>query len=221
MRSLALGDRKSDNCDETLLGANEAIAFRSSAMRLAFVAAHISVLASVANRLARHLAKPTVGAWSRLTRCVRYIHGHSRWIQTFPIQDEVRRLDVNIDSDWAQDQDRKSASCVVTMVGTTVQVATQTTPLSSGEAETVAFRSKDHQFFLVCNPWHETWDEKSRFGSTQTLLRVKGLRAVWEPDKIRHLETGLPWLQHHVSRRNIQIHAVAGPRTKQTLDRKM
>ena len=49
-------------------------------MRLAFFAADISVFAFVANKLARHKAKSTVGAWIRLTRCVRYIHGHSRWI---------------------------------------------------------------------------------------------------------------------------------------------
>ena len=53
-----------DNYDEALLSANEATAFRSSTMRLAFVAADIPVPAFVATRLG--LAKPTVGAWNRL-----------------------------------------------------------------------------------------------------------------------------------------------------------
>ena len=96
----------------------------------------------MANRLARHMAKLTVGAWNRLKRRVRYIHGHSPWIQQCPIQDEVHRLDACTDSDWARDQDRKSVSCVVSMMGThcqRVQVATQTAPAhSSGEAEFVA-----------------------------------------------------------------------------------
>ena len=35
----------------------------------------------------------------------------------------------------------------------------------------------EHQLEMVCKPWHETWDQKSGFGSTQTLLRVKDLRA--------------------------------------------
>ena len=87
-------------------------------MRLAFVAADIPLFAFVANRLARHMAKPTVGAWERLQRCVRYILGHRWWIQTVPIQGEVRRLDVYTNSDWAQEQDHKNVSCVVTMMGT-------------------------------------------------------------------------------------------------------
>ena len=106
-------------------------------MRLAFVAVDIPVFAFVAYSLARHMAKATVGTWNR-----RYIHGHSRWIQKMPIQDEVHRLDVHTDCDCSQDQDRKSVSCVVTMMGThclRVQVATHTAPaLSSGEAEFVA-----------------------------------------------------------------------------------
>ena len=60
----------------------------------------------------------------------------------FTIQDEVHRLDVYTNRDWAQDKDRKTVSCVVPMLGTPclrVQVATQTAPaLSSGEAEFVA-----------------------------------------------------------------------------------
>ena len=58
------GDKKLDNYGETLLSASQATSFRSSAMRLAFVAADIPVFAFVANRLARHLAKPAVGAWT-------------------------------------------------------------------------------------------------------------------------------------------------------------
>ena len=73
---------------------------------------------------------------------LRYTHGHSRWIQKFPIQDEAHRLDVYTDNDLAHDQDRMSVSCVVTMMGThclRAQVATQTAPaLSTGGAKLVA-----------------------------------------------------------------------------------
>ena len=84
--------------------------------------------------------KPTFGAWNRLKRCARYIHG--RWIHKIPIQDEVHRLAVCTDSDWVRDQDRENVSCVVTMMGThclRVQDATQAAPaLSSGDSEFVA-----------------------------------------------------------------------------------
>ena len=52
-----LVDKKADNYDATLLSASGATAFRSSTMRLAFVAADIPVFVFVANRLARHKAK--------------------------------------------------------------------------------------------------------------------------------------------------------------------
>ena len=86
-----LGNNNLVNYDQMLLSASKATSFRSSTMRLAFVAADIPVFAFVARRLARHMAKRTVGAWSRLKRC-------------FPIQDEVHQLDVCTDTDWAQVQ---------------------------------------------------------------------------------------------------------------------
>ena len=57
-----------DNYDETF-SASEATSFRSSTLRPAIVATDIPVFAFVANRLARRMAKPTVGAWNRLERC--------------------------------------------------------------------------------------------------------------------------------------------------------
>ena len=100
-------------------------------MGLTFVAPDMPVFPFVASKLARHVAKPKVGMGNRLQRCVRYIHGHSGWIQNIPILNEVHSPDVHTDSDWAKDQDRKSVSCVVTMMSThclRVHVTTQTAP---------------------------------------------------------------------------------------------
>ena len=72
-----LGDKKLDSYAGTLLSASvKQHHFWSSTMGLAFVAADIPVFAFVASRLARLMAKPTVGACNRLKRCVRYMRGH-------------------------------------------------------------------------------------------------------------------------------------------------
>ena len=162
---------------QQLLSTTEATSFRSSTMRLAFVA-DIPVFAL----------------------------GHSRWIQTFPAQDEAR-----------QDKTRKSVSCVVIMIGKhclRVQVATQTAPaLSPGEAEFAAHVNGSISWNGYMHAWHETREEKSRLGSTQTLMRDKGLQAASASVKIRHLGYGLLWIQHRVGR-NSQIHKLAGPENK-------
>ena len=132
------GGKKLDNYDETLLSTSEAISFRST-MRLAFVAADIPLFAI---RLARHMAKPTVGTWNRLKRCVRYIHGHSRWIPQKTFKTKFADFKSTQTAIGNKTKTRNSVPCVANMLGThclRVEFATQTTPvLSSGEAESVA-----------------------------------------------------------------------------------
>ena len=111
-------------------------------MRSAFVSADTPVFAFIANRFAEHMANPKIGAWNWLKTCVRHMHGHSRCIRKFPVQDDIHRIDDTTDSDWAQDRDRNSGSSVVIMIGThclRVQFATQTAPtIPSGAAAFVA-----------------------------------------------------------------------------------
>ena len=112
-------------------------------MRLSFMAQDILLFQHEANRTARAMAKPTVGALNRLKRAARYMIGHGRRVQVFVEQDPVSWLDVYCDSDWAKDAvDRKSVSCAIAMRGSHClksRVSTQTAPaLSSGEAEYVA-----------------------------------------------------------------------------------
>ena len=81
-------------------------------------------------------------------------------------------------------------------------------------------KSKEHQLELVCNLWHETWDERvsSRLHTNSSVS--KGIASRVELGKIRHLDTGLLWMQHHVSRRNVETRKLQVPRTEQTLERK-
>ena len=203
--------RLEDMHDEEPLGRGQATAFRSATMRLAYLAADVPVYGFSANRLARFMAKPTVGSWARLKRCLRYLHGHGRWIQNFPLQDRPGRIDVYADSDWAQDPDRKSVSCVVTMHGKhclRVQVATQTAPaLSSGEAEFVAQVKGGSTAIGMRSMIRDMGGQVSIDLHTDSTAG-KGIASRVGLGKVRHLDTGLLWLQHHVNRRDLRIKKV-------------
>ena len=203
--------RLEDMHDEEPLSRVQATAFRSATMRLAYLAADVPVYGFSVNRLARFMAKPTVGSWARLKRCLRYLHGHGRWIQYFPAQDKPDRIDVYTDSDWAQDPDRKSVSCIVTMHGQhclRVQVATQTAPaLSSGEAEFVA-QVKGGSTAIGMRSMIRDMGGQVAIDLHTDSTAGKGIASRVGMGKIRHLDTGLLWLQHHVNRRDLRIKKV-------------
>ena len=90
--------------------------------------------------------------------------------------------------------------------GLRVQVATQTAPALEFVAQV-----KGASVGVGMQSMHETWDERvsSRLHTDSSVS--KGIASRVELGKIRHLDTGLLWVQHHVSRRNVQTHKVAGP----------
>ena len=49
------------------------------------------------------------------------------------------------------------------------------------------------------------------------LTAIKGIASRVGLGKIRHLDSGLQWIQHHVSRRNLQVHMVAGSENKEDI----
>ena len=111
-------------------------------MRLAYLSADLPHLQFSANRLARGTSKPTTGNWDRLKTAARYLKTHGRWVQEYRRQEPMTLIDILADSDRASDKtDRKSVSCVVTMIGEQCircQTATPSAPAwSSGEAEYV------------------------------------------------------------------------------------
>ena len=178
---------------------------------MAFIAARIPVLGLTPNRPERHMLKPTAGAWTRLKRCVRHIHGHGRCIHKSPIQDVVRCADIHTDGEGAKDCDGNIVSCTVTMMGThwlRVQLATQKAPApSSGEGEFVAqvkgasvgqgMRS------MIRDLGRETSIRLFTFSAASTGIASRAGRRTH-----RQLDTGLLWIQHHVSRKRIHIQKV-------------
>ncbi|CAK0797196.1 unnamed protein product [Prorocentrum cordatum] len=126
-------------------------------------------------------------------------------------RDRPSRIDAYADGDRAQDPDRKSASCVVTMHGAQclrVQVATQTAPaLSSGEAEFVAQVKGGSTAIGMRSMIRDMGGQVSIDLHTDSTAG-KGIASRVGLGKVRHLDTGLLWLQHHVNRRDLRIKKV-------------
>ncbi|CAK0871008.1 unnamed protein product [Prorocentrum cordatum] len=168
--------RLEDMHDEEPLGRGQATAFRSATMRLAYLAADVPVYGFSANRLARFMAKPTVGSWARLKRCLKYLHGHGRWIQQFPLQDQPGRIDVYADSDWAQ------AEFVAQVKGGSAAIGMRSMIRDMGGQVSIDLHTDS--------------------------TAGKGIASRVGLGKVRHLDTGLLWLQHHVNRRDLRIKKV-------------
>ena len=123
-------------------------------------------------------------------------------------------IDIFTDSDWAGDKiDRKSVSCVVTLIGghcIRCQTATQTVPaLSSGEAEYVGNVKGGSVGIGMQSMARDFGDERVVRIATDSSAS-KGIASRLGFCKIRHLDTGLLWLQHHVRRKVLQLVKTVG-----------
>ena len=108
-------------------------------------------------------------------------------------------IDILTDSDWAGDKiDRKSVSCVVTLIGghcIRCQTATQTVPaLSSGEADYVGNVKGGSVGIGMQSMARDFGDERVVRIATDSSAS-KGIASRLGLGKIRHLDTGLLWLQ--------------------------
>ena len=120
--------------------------------------------------------------------------------RTSPIQDDVRRLDIYTESD-GQYKDRKTVSCAVTMMGShCLRVKLQHRPHrhSHREAEFAA-QVKGASYGI---------------GMQSMVRAIHGTKAESGAAQFDLWTRRLLWIQHHVSRRNPQIHKVAGSEDK-------
>ena len=116
--------------------------------------------------------------------------------------------DIFTDSDWASDKDRKSVSCVVTMIGEhciRCHIATQSAPaLSSGEAEYVDNVKGTSIGTGMQSMARDFGDERVVRIATDSSAS-KGSASRLGLGEIRHLDTGLLWVQHRVRRKVQQL----------------
>ena len=195
-------ERTPANSDVRPLEGSQVTAYRSATMRLNYLAQDMPHLQFAANKGAKHMAKPIKGGMARLKRAARFLKRHPRWIIVFTEQEWTDKIQTRVDSDWAGDLiDRKSTTCVHIVIGEHFIksfVSTQATPaLSSGEAEftaTVKGGSVSIGVQSIAADFGETmWIELGTDSSA-----AKGMISRAGLGKVRHLDTGLLWIQHFV-----------------------
>ena len=92
--------------------------YRAIATGVNFLAQDRPELLYIAKEVCRYMGNPTVVAWGKLKRIVRYLVKHPRAVLKFKNQDLPYRIDTYCDSDWsACKRSRKSISGGVVMFG--------------------------------------------------------------------------------------------------------
>ena len=146
------------------------------------------------------MANPCVGGWNRIERAARFLRAYPRWAIEFVEQDRHPVLKMSADSDWAGDPlTRKSVSCCHAMLGRHLiksYVGSQSAPASSsGEAEFVA-QVKSVSIALGIQSLAEDLGAEVSLELGAHSSAAKGVLGRLGLGKIRHLETGLLWIQH-------------------------
>ena len=123
-------------------------------------------------------------------------------------------LRMSADSDWAGDPlTRKSISCCHAMLGKHLiksYVGTQAAPaLSSGEAEFVA-QVKSGSIALGVQSLCRDFGEEVSIELGSDSSAAKGVLGRLGLGKIRHLETGLLWMQHFVDKQVFKLKKLCG-----------
>ena len=130
------------------------------------------------------------------------------------MQEVQKTIRVYSDSDWAQDKsDRKSISCTVMMIGDHMiksSVATQANQsLSSGEAEFVA-TVRSTSLGLGLRSMASDFGDAMQVEVWTDSAASKGICSRIGLGKVRHLDTGLLWIQNHVEKGIIKVKKVKG-----------
>jgi len=208
-------DKQQEYLDQSPLEGEFVVNFRSGTMRANYVAQDLPQVQYTVNKCARAMSCPVRGALLRLKRLARYLAHDRRVIQVFYEQELPRYLKLRVDSDWAGDiLDRKSVGSLQVFWGghcLRAAVATQTVQaLSSGEAEFVAGVRGASVALGVRNIILDFGLEVQYVEMGTDSTASKGLCGRAGLGKIRHLDTGLLWIQHHVESRLLRLRKVKG-----------
>jgi len=208
------GAKSEDYFNDTPISKEEQTLYRSSTMRYGYLAQDLPHLQHSFHKIARGMSTPTVGGFQRLKRAGRFLRGHPRWRQVFRLQEPQKVARVYSDSDWAQDKlDRKSISCTVMMIGEHMiksSVSTQANQsLSSGEAEFVA-TVRSTSLGLGLKSMAADFGDKLTVEVWTDSSASKGICSRIGLGKVRHLDTGLLWIQNYVEKGIIKIKKVKG-----------
>ena len=208
--------KREQGSDETVLNETDKFKYRSSTMRLAYLAQDRVDVQYCSKELARAMQAPTVWDKQQLQRAVRYLHGAGRIVQRFKQQAMPEGLVTFTDSDFAGcTRTRKSTGCTMVFWGEHLIKSSSTTQgviaLSSGEAEFYSAVKGASVSLGVVSLFRDLGITMKgpatlRVDST-ACLGMAGRRGA---GKVRHLHTPTLWLQQAVADGRIVVEKEPG-----------
>ena len=199
---------------DVLLGDRDATAYRAIVARCNYLAPDRLDIAFSVKELARKMSKPNRGDWTKLKRLGRYLSGKPRLLQHYDLQGSQRVLKAFSDADWAGcEATRKSTTGGCLTLGTHVLKGWSKTQsliaLSSRESELYATLRAAAEALGVMSMMKdmgyqvsgEVWSDAS---AALGIIHRKGL------GKIRHIDTGLLWIQQTAAEQRLRFQKVLG-----------
>ena len=208
--------KREQGSDETLLDENAKFKYRSSTMRLAYLAQDRVDVQFCSKELARAMQAPTVWDRQQLQRAVRYLHGAGRIVQRFKQQQMPDSLVTFTDSDFAGcTKTRKSTGCTMVFFGDHLIKCSSTTQgviaLSSGEAEFYsAVKGASVSLGIVSLFLDLGIKMKSHVTLRVDSTACMGMAGRRGAGKVRHLHTPTLWLQQAVADGRIAVEKEPG-----------
>ena len=201
--------------DSEKLTSVEPTLYRSLVMKLAYVAQDRVDIAEAVKCPTRHMKEPRSGHMQELKRLGRYLVKNRRCVLTYARQTSDATLQVDVDSDWAEDLlGRKNTTGLIVRRGKHLlrhMSRLQTlVALSSGEAEhcalireactSLGIQSHD-QDWMFDVPIHIYSDSSA----ARSVARRRGTGG-----RLRHIQTRHLWSQSPVALGHLKLDVVAG-----------
>ena len=188
--------------------------FRGYAARLNYLAPDRPDIAYSVKELCRSMAIPTVGAWKKLKRVVRYLVGARRSVMVYPWQGAEVDVETYSDSDWAgcRRSGKSTSGGAVTIGEHFIKgwSSTQTgIALSSAEAELIAMTKATAETMgvvsmiqdLGCNVKGIVYADSS---AALAIADRKG------SGKLRHINIRQLWIQEKQRKDEIELRKIKG-----------
>ena len=214
---VTLGTREEGTTQEDVeekLGDQEATKYWAIVARCNYLAPDRLDIACAVKGLARQMANPTRGGWTRLKRLCRYLCGKPRLQQRYQWQDGKRVLKAYSDSDWAGCKStRKSTTGGCLMTGThaikTWSKTQSLIALSSGEAELYATLKVSAEPLGLSSMLRDmgyvmSGEVCSDASAALGVINRTGL------GKTRHIDTSFLWIQQTAAEQRLRFHKVLG-----------
>ena len=196
------------------LPAGQAKVFRGHAARLNYLAADRPDIAYSAKEVCRAMAKPTVGAWKKLKRLVRYLLGTKRAVLTYPWQGTESDIEAYSDSDWAGCRTTgKSTSGGAVMIGEHYIKGWSSTQasitLSSAEAELVAMTKAVAETIGITNMAKDLGNSMKGivYADSSAALAIADRKG---SGKLRHINIRMLWIQEKERKDEVELRKVKG-----------